>query len=106
MRAWEILKEDYNQSLQSDLQNILIGAKGSGASEINTNDLITQLQSMGYSIDVNSLIPLLSNDPSIANVTPEMISLTNQEGTDGMDGEDSASRVSDMAQQATQKQVK
>ena len=103
MRAREILQEDYNQNLQSDLNNILIGAKGSGASEINTKDVVDQLYSMGYAIDVNSIIPLLSNNPAVQNATPGMIVMTSPEGASPGAGntQDSASQVADMAQAAT-----
>lgn len=104
MRARELLQEEYNQSLESDLNNILISAKGSGASNVNTRDVVDQLYSMGYAVDVNSIIPLLSNNPAVMNATPEMITMTAPEGASagsGGDTQDSAAQVSDMAQKAT-----
>src|SRR5271165_721055 len=100
MRARELLQEDYNQSLESDLNNVLVGAKGSGASQVNTQDVVNQLYGMGYSIDVNSIMPLLSRNPVVLNATPEMIKMTEPEGASVGTGdtEDSAARVSDMAQ--------
>jgi hypothetical protein len=107
MRAREILQEDYNQSLVSDLNNILIGAKGSGASDVNTQDVVNQLYKMGYSIDINSIIPLLSNNPVVQNATPETIVMTSPVGVStsnaGGGEQDSADQVSAMAQKATQK---
>lgn len=106
MRAREILQEDYNQSLESDLNNLLVGAKGNGAQQVNTQDIVDQLYGMGYSVDINSIMPLLSNNPTVMNATPEMIVMTAPEGVsnaDGTSGEDSASRVSDMAAKATKK---
>ena len=105
MRAREILQEDYNQSLESDLNNLLVGAKGSGATEINTQDIVDQLYGMGYSIDINSIMPLLSRNPVVLNATPEIIKMTEPEGASsgaGSDTQDSAARVKDMAQKATQ----
>ena len=104
MRAREILQEDYNESLDSDLNNILVGAKGSGATQIDTQAVVDQLYGMGYSIDVNSIIPLLSNNPAVMNATPEMIQLTAPEGASAGgsgDTQDNAAKVSDMAQKAT-----
>lgn len=105
MRAREILQEDYNQSLESDLNNLLVGAKGNGAQQVSTQDIVDQLYGMGYSVDINSIIPLLGNNPVVMNATPEMIVMTAPEGVSNTDGggEDSASRVSDMAAKATQK---
>ena len=108
MRAREILQEDYNQSLQSDLNNLLVAAKGNGLQQIKTQDIVDQLYGMGYSVDVNSIMSLLSNNPTTMNATPEMIAMTAPEGATGDAGDaggtgdqDSASRVRDMAAQAT-----
>lgn len=101
MRAKEILYEDYTQRLESDLNNLLISAKGNGAAEVDTQTLADQLQGMGYSIDVNSLIPMLQNNPAITNATPQSITLTSGDGSPAGQTQDSASRVSDMASKAT-----
>ncbi len=102
MRATEILYEDYSQRLDSDLNNLLIGAKGNGATNVNTQALSNQLQNMGYSVDVNSLMSMLQNNPIVANATPESITLTGPENAQGGgQTQDSASRVSDMAAKAT-----
>lgn len=104
MRAREILDEHYNQSLESDLNNILIGAKGSGAQEINTQALVTQLSSMGYSVDANSILYLLSQNPGVLNATPTVVKLAGPGGeSSGAEGavQDTAAKVSDMAFKAT-----
>ena len=102
MRAKEILYEDYNQRLDSDLNNLLIGAKGSGAQDINTQDLANQLQAMGYSVDPASLMGLLQNNPSVTSATPDSITLAGPEGSaDAGQTQDNAARVSDMAAKAT-----
>jgi hypothetical protein len=102
MRARELL-EDYNQSLQSDVNNLLIAAKGNGVQQVKTKDIVDQLYGMGYSVDVNSIMSLLNNNPSVMNATPEMINMTAPEGASaGADGngEDSADHVNDMAMKA------
>jgi hypothetical protein len=104
MRARELLQEDYNQSLESDLSNLLIAAKGNGAQQIKTQDIVKQLYGMGYAIDVNSIIPLLSENPAVMNATPEMITMTEPDGAGnsaGSAGQDSAAKVSDMASKAS-----
>jgi hypothetical protein len=107
MRAREILDEDYNQNLESDLSNLLIGAKGSGAQEINTQDLVAQLTNMGYSIDVNSLMLLLSGNPSVLNATPTTVNMTEPGGDLGDDpAQDSADKVSNIASKAAKKAIK
>lgn len=104
MRAREILDENYNQSLETDLGNLIIGAKGSGTQEIKTQDLVVQLRGMGYSVDINSIMGLLSRNPAVLNATPTFVRFTPPEGASpgsGKSTQDSAAQVSDMAQQAT-----
>ena len=102
MRARELLCEDYNQQLASDLNNLLIGAKGSGATDVRTDQLANELQNMGYSVSVSSLMSLLQDNPNVMNATPEGITLAGPENAMG-DGQaqDNAARVGDMAQKAT-----
>lgn len=106
MRAREILQEsdNYNQSLESDLNNLLVGAKASGAQTVDTKEVAHQLYGMGYAVDVNSLIPLLGQNPTVLNASPEQITLTPPEGSAGTQPggqtQDSAAQVSDMAQKA------
>lgn len=101
MRAREIIEEDYNQSLDSDLMNLLINAKGNGKSQIKTQDIVNQLDNMGYAVDINSVISLLSGNSAVINVTPETIVLTSQDSKSSDDSQDSAARVSDMAAKAS-----
>lgn len=105
MRARELLQEDYNQSLESDLNNLLIAAKGNGLQQVQTDDIVKQLYGMGYAVDVNSIMSLLGNNPIVMNATPEMITMTAPEGAAGPEGtvadQDSASKVSDMASKAS-----
>ena len=75
---------------------------------------------MGYSVNVNSIMPLLSNNPVVLNATPEVVKLTKPDGasaqgeftaepdTDSIADkeEDNADHVADMAQNATKKQIK
>lgn len=102
MRAREILDEDYNQSLESDLNNLLIGVKGNGATEIPTQKLVDRLQASGYSVSVDSLMLLLQNNPIVTNATPQSIQLAPPEAS-GQAGQtqDNAAKVSDMAAKAT-----
>lgn len=64
---------------------------------------------MGYAININNIMPLISRNPVVLNATPQSIKLTPSEGS-GSQGdqgntgeEDSASQVSDMAAKATEK---
>lgn len=102
MRANEFLFEDYNQQLQSDLTNLLVSAKGNGASDLDTAALARELQNMGYSVDEQSILTLLQNNPNITSSTPDQVQLNTPNATgSAVQGQDSASRVGDMAQKAT-----
>jgi len=102
MRAREILDEDYNQSLESDLNNLLIGVKGNGVTKIPTQKLVDKIQQSGYSVSVDSLMLLLRDNPIVVNVSQDFIELTAPESADLTDQtQDSAAQVSDMAQSAT-----
>lgn len=102
MRAKELILEDYNQSLQSDLENLLVNVKAAGVTQVPTAKLADQLNNSGYSVSPSSLMMLLQDNPMVMNVTPEMVELTAPEaGGTGGQTQDSASQVSDMAQSAT-----
>jgi hypothetical protein len=104
MRAREILDENYNQSLESDLDNLLVRAKASGAQEMSTEDLVLQLNGMGYSVSSNSIMQLLARNPVVLNATPSMVKFTSPDGVmpgAGASNQDNAARVRDMAQKAT-----
>lgn len=103
MRARELLQEDYNQSLQTDLTNLLVGAKGSGMTSLNTIDLVDQLYNMGYAVNNNNILSLLDNNPVVMNATTEIVKLTPEENENENDTEDSAEKVKDMAQRASEK---
>lgn len=101
MRANEFLFEDYSQRLESDINNMLISVKANGGQQVPTEQLVSQLQSMGYSVDVNSLMSVLGANPSVMNATPDSITLTGPENASSAgQTQDSASRVSDMAASA------
>lgn len=104
MRAREILQEDYAQDLQTDLTNLLIGAKGAGMSDVSTSNIVRQLDAMGYSVDVNSILALLQDNPAITGATADSItfaSINNEVNPPAGNTQDNASRVSDMASKAT-----
>lgn len=104
MRAREILQEDYNANLEADLNNLLIGAKGSGATQLQTQQIVNELQNMGYSVSPASLMHLLQKNPNVLNATPTMLTLKTAETMadgGGLNGQDNAAKVGDMAQSAT-----
>ena len=105
MRAREILDEDYNQNLESDVTNLLISVKGAGGTVIPTQKLIDKLNSSGYSVSVESLMGLLQDIPLISSITPAQIQFAPSDAMPGVSDDtetpDSSGEESDMSQQAT-----
>lgn len=105
MRAREILQEDYNASLETDLNNLLVGAIGSGATTLETQAVVNELQGMGYAVSPGSLMHLLQKNPSVLNATPTQLTLKTPDTVNGsgngVTGQDNAAKVGDMAQSAT-----
>jgi hypothetical protein len=104
VRAREILYEDYNSNLLADLNNILVTAKATGIDSVKTSSVVSQLYQMGYAVDSNSIMTLLTQVPIAVNSTPDQISLAQPEGASSATDDptqDSAAKVSDMAQAAT-----
>jgi hypothetical protein len=58
---------------------------------------------MGYSVDKNSIMNLLSRNPIVLNATPSMVTFVDPEvsANSGLSAGDSAAQVSSMAQKAT-----
>lgn len=97
------MHENYQDDLILDLNNLLIGAKANGADKVQTKNVVRMLMSMGYSVDENSIMSVLSDNPIVMSATPDTIMLSTESGDsmDGDTGEDNAARVKDMAQNAT-----
>ena len=103
MRLKEFLLEDYAGNLNSDLNNLLVASKGTGTTEIRTSLLVNQLQQMGYSVNKNSILSALNDNPMIASATTDVIKLVEPEVSAYGDEDDAALRVKDMAQRASKK---
>lgn len=101
MRAFELLTEsDYSERLLADLDNIIITAKGSGNSEIQTPELVAMLNTMGYQVTPGALLSLLSNVPTVAGVSQDVITFADTSPTLDNGGESSEDVVSDLAANA------
>jgi len=110
MKIREILWEDYNIQLSTDIDDLLVAAKAHNVGEIPTSDMLKYLQSAGYSIDIDSLLGLLQNNPVVQNATTEIVTIFEPESTqfdnEANNGEDSEQQVDKMAQTAAAKGIK
>ena len=74
MRLQE-LTENYFSHLTTDTQNLLLSLVGQGKYEINTNDLVDELKTMGHSVTPNSLGDLVKNMKLVRSINPEKVTL-------------------------------
>lgn len=118
MRLVELLAEDYTNNFISDMEDILIQAKARNIYEIPTKHIVDMLFGSGYSVNIDSILPVLSQSPMVIQAdqqktmiqgSDEMIGAQqshnpgNQDPAQGQEkdaGEESSSRVADMAQSA------
>jgi len=61
MRAWELLESE-NTEFETDLTDLLIAAKANGLTEVDVDDIVAQLASMGHSVTADSLVSSLESD--------------------------------------------
>ena len=108
MKAYELLREDTQERLRNDLQDVLIQAKGQNNSAIDTASVVSQLSSMGYDVSPESLMQLISEIPLVVSADVDSITLdTNADAAPSEQdtGDDSAEAVKKMAQRATEKEL-
>ena len=108
MKAYELLREDTQERLRNDLQDVLVHAKGQNNSAIDTSSVVSQLSSMGYDVSPESLMQLISEIPLVVSADVDSITLdTNADAAPSEQdtGDDSAEAVKKMAQRATEKEL-
>ena len=109
MKIVELLVENYTQQLEVDLDNLIVAAKARGIDHLKTDELVTQMVQMGYDVNPNSLMTIISNNPAIQTATPMDIQLTPTDDaglTGAEDPEQSAEKVSQMARKEAERSIK
>lgn len=110
MKFKEILIEGYSQEIESDLQDLLAASKSRGLTDVPTDVLVSQLVAMGHNVNNNSIMMLLNGNPFVQTATPDQVNLKPDDGA-GVTGDaeaeqDSEERVSQMAQQTADSDIK
>lgn len=117
MKASEILWEGERSTVESDLEDFLIASKANELEEIETEDLVDQLNSMGHSVTADSILDMIEELELdiVKNATINTITIKSHTGgEDGEtnDGDDEYSeetpeeRAENFAQKAAMKRVK
>lgn len=100
MRAYELFESDYNEDLRSEVITLLTAVSAEGVNEVNTNNLLLDLEAQGYAVDEQSLLELLNTLEIVAQATPETIQISTSDA-DMMVGDDAeevaADRVDNLA---------
>ena len=104
MRIVELLVENYTQDMESDLDNLIVAAKARGINQLKTSELVTQMVQLGYDINPNSLMTIISNNPAIQTATPMDIQLVPPDDA-GVSGADDAEQTQDKVAQMARKEA-
>ena len=78
-------EDDYSQNLEDDITNLLVAISAEGIGEVDMDQLKTDLQNMGYTIDTKSLFNIVSNLPVVSNASYNKIELVTDVDTSGDD---------------------
>jgi hypothetical protein len=107
MRAIEFIVENYEDKLSNALMRALIWAKSFGLKQVKTSRLVKKIESEGFSLTSESLVPLLNTTRYknlISVATPDIIQF-NMGDIEPDDSKENAQKVQDMAISAAKKVV-
>ena len=99
----EVICEDQSDIL-NDLEEMITRAKANGKFKIPTNMVLAKLRAIGHSIDITSLMDLLSTITSVGSANKKDITLDTALPRSDADPEDDT--VSKMAQKQISKDMK
>ena len=99
----EVICEDQSDIL-NDLEEMITRAKANGKFKIPTNMVLAKLRAIGHSIDITSLMDLLSTITSVGSANKKDITLDTALPRSDADPEDQT--VSKMAQKQISKDMK
>ena len=112
MKILEVVmtEDDYSQNLEDDITNLLVAISAEGIGEVDMDQLKTDLQNMGYTIDTKSLFNIVSNLPVVSNASYNKIELVTDVDTSGEDPaqdteDDDQKTVDDLADKQVKKDL-
>ena len=112
MKILEVVmtEDDYSQNLEDDITNLLVAISAEGIGEVDMDQLKTDLQNMGYTIDTRSLFNIVSNLPVVSNASYNKIELVTDVDTSGDDPaqdteDDDQKTVDDLADKQVKKDL-
>jgi hypothetical protein len=101
MRLHQLLAEnDYNEDLRSEIITLLTAVSAEGIDEVDTQNLLNDLEMQGFAVDESSLLELLGelDIVSTANADKIEIATSDSDSLVGQDAEEMGQdRVDDLA---------
>lgn len=100
MRLSQLLDSDYAEDLQAEVITLLTAISAEGIDEVDTQNLLIDLEAQGYPVDEQSLLELLDGLPIVATASLDKIQISTSDVdmmVGGDDEEISANRVDDLA---------
>ena len=101
-------QETHSQELRDEAINLLIAAQAQGVRTIEPLQLIKSLKDVGYTINLETLIDLLQNEPLIQKITPQEIVVSTGDDyyVDADEKEKDDNKISKMAMNQVKKDIK
>ena len=80
MRFRELIVEDYTDALRSEIINLLAAVSAEGVTEVDTENLLADLQAQGYNVDTSSLLQLMDQIDLVQTASADTIQIATGEG--------------------------
>lgn len=98
--------ENYMGQLKNDLNVYLTRMKANGITTIGTDLLVRELEGLGHSLTVESLVDLLANNKYVSRATVDSVDLVGSPTASGQDTDKDRERVHNMAVKAAKRGLK
>jgi hypothetical protein len=97
-------KANYDAQLMSDINAYLISLKANDIPSVSMDMMVRELNGMGYSVNAESMVDLLSNSKYVTKVTVDTIDLENRYSKNNDDAD--KKKVRKLAVKTAKKKVK
>lgn len=107
MRLFE-LEGQYTNELLDTVIDLIYTASAEGQDSISTEDMISDLESQGYLVNVKDLIDMLQDNPIIINISKDSIDIDtgiNDSDSDTYTQQDQEQRNQDTVSAMAKKQI-
>lgn len=89
MRARHFIESEYNEDLRSEVITLLTAVSAEGVDEIDTQNLLLDLEQQGFAVDEQSLMDVLGELDIVSTATADKITIATSDA-DAMVGDQAA----------------